>query len=156
MKKLILRVYDRVIDTIVIGLVLMMLVTLCFAFAEVVVGLIHLAPSLGRAHFADADFRDLVTSVLNVFVIIELFSTFISYVRIKRIHLSMLIDVTAVFTLREMLVKLYAQSFAGQELMILASLLVVLVIARSITGRFQPVADRPGDNAQGSPPDRDN
>ena len=155
MKKLILRAYDRVIDAIVIGLVLMMLVTLCFAFAEVLVGLIHLVPSLGRAHFVDADFRDLITSVLNVFVIIELFSTFISYVRIKRIRLSMLIDVTAVFILREMLVKLYAQSFAGQELMILASLLIVLVIARSITGRFPPTPRRPGVSASESSPDQD-
>lgn len=154
MKKLILRTYDRVIDVIVIGLVLMMLITLCFAFAEVVVGLIHLVPSLGRRHFIDADFRDLVTSVLNVFVIIELFSTFISYVRIKRIRLSMLIDVTAVFILREMLVKLYAQSFAGQELLILASLLIVLVIARSITGRFHPSLRRPG-GADASPSDQD-
>lgn len=139
-KRLILHIYDMTIDAIVVGLVLMMVVTLVFAFIDVLVGLIHLVPTLRSATLNDVEFRDLVTSVLDVFVIIELFSTFIDYVKVRRIRLSMLIDVTAVFVLREMLIKVYGKSFSTNELLVLALLLIVLVVARSIAGRFPPKA----------------
>lgn len=138
MKQLILRIYDITIDVVVIGLVLMMLVTLGFAFIDVLRGLYQLLPTLKTATLDDVQFRDLITSVLDVFVIIELFSTFIQYVKVRRIRLSMLIDVTAVFILRDMLVTLYSKTFETPQLLVLALLLIVLVIARSITGAFPP------------------
>lgn len=138
MKRLILRVYSAAIDALVIGLVLMMLVTLGFAFVDVLVGLIHLFPTLRNASLDERDFRDLVTSVLDVFVIIELFGTFIDYVRVRRIRLFLLIDVTAVFILREMLIKVYGKSFSTQDVLVLALLLMVLVVARTIAGRWPP------------------
>lgn len=137
--QLILSVYDTTIDVIVIGLVLMMLVVLVFAFVDVLVTLLHLIPTLHSMGLDAGDFRDMVTSVLDVFVIIELFSTFIEYVKERRIRLSPLIDVTAVFVLREMLIKVYAKAFDTHELLVLALLLLVLVVARSIAGRFPPL-----------------
>ncbi len=136
--RLILGVYDTTIDAIVIGLVLMMLVVLVFAFVDVLVTLLHLIPTLHTTALDAGDFRDMVTSVLDVFVVIELFSTFIEYVRERRIRLSPLIDVTTVFVLREMLIKVYAKAFSTHELLVLALLLIVLVVARSIAGRFPP------------------
>ncbi|AWN14992.1 phosphate-starvation-inducible PsiE family protein [Salinisphaera sp. LB1] len=144
MKDVIMRVYDVAIDVVVIGLVLVMLVTLGFAFFDVMAGLFRLLPTMKSAELDAADFRDLVSSVLDVFVIIELFSTFVQYVKVRRIRLSMLIDVTAVFVLRDMLVTLYGKTFDTSHLLVLALLLIVLVIARSITGFFPP---RPRDQS---------
>lgn len=141
-RQMILRAYDITIDIVVVGLVLMMLVTLVFAFVDVLTVLTHMFPTLRSLQLDDAEFRELVTGVLDVFVIIELFSTFIDYVKTRRVRLSMLIDVTAVFILREMLVKIYAKSVSHDELLMLALLLLVLVIARSITGRFPPKTTR--------------
>lgn len=138
MKQMIQRAYDMTIDVIVYGLILLMLATLIFAFVDVLVDIVHMFPSLSKIKLDDAEFRDLVVSVLDVFVVIELFSIFINYVKMHRIRLSLLIDVTAVFILREMIIKIYGKHVSSEELLVLAVLLVVLVFARSITGRFPP------------------
>ena len=135
---MIMRVYDSVVDVVVIGLVLIMLVTLGFAFVDVAAGLFRLLPTIKTTELDAVEFRDLVSSVLDVFVIIELFSTFVHYVKVRRVRLSMLIDVTAVFVLRDMLVTLYGHTFETSQLIVLALLLIVLVIARSIAGFFPP------------------
>jgi uncharacterized membrane protein (DUF373 family) len=138
MKQKIQRAYDISIDVIVSGLILLMLATLVFAFIEVLTAFFHLIPNLSKINLDNVEFRELVISVLDVFVVIELFNTFISYVKTHRIRLSLLIDVTAVFILREMLIKIYGKTISTEELLVLAVLLVVLVISRSITGRFSP------------------
>ena len=142
LRRLILSIYDAAIDAIVIGLVLMMLVVLGFAFVDVLITLLHLIPTLHTTALDAGDFREMVTSVLDVFVVIELFSTFIDYVKERRIRLSRLIDVTTVFVLREMLIKVYAKAFSTHELLVLALLLFVLVVTRSIAGRFPPKSPR--------------
>jgi uncharacterized membrane protein (DUF373 family) len=138
MKQKILRLYDMSIDLIVMGLMLVMLVTLGLAFADVLATLVQLIPGLSSIKLNDVEFRDLVSGVLGIFIVIELFSTFINYVRLRRIRLSALIDIAAVFILRDMIVKLYAQSVPNDDLLVLAVLLIVMVIARSITGLFPP------------------
>lgn len=142
MRKWIQRVYETTVDVIVNGLILTMLVTLGFAFLDVIMSLIHLVPILPRAQLQDAEFRSLVVSVLDIFVIIELFSTFIDYVRIRRVRLSMLIDVTAVFILRDLIIKLYSQKASTEELLVLGALLVIVVIARTLAAVF-PAKRRP-------------
>jgi uncharacterized membrane protein (DUF373 family) len=142
MKQLIQRIYDATVDVIVYGLILLMLATLVFAFVDVLVDIVHLIPSLAKVKLDDNEFRDMVVSVLDVFVVIELFSIFINYVKVHRIRLSLLIDVTAVFILREMIIKIYGKSVSTEELLVLAVLLVVIVIARSITGRFSPKSNQ--------------
>lgn len=134
------RTYDTTLDIIVYGLILLMLATLIFAFVDVVFDIVHLFPDLARIKLDDKEFRELVVSVLDVFVVIELFSIFINYVKTHHIRLSLLIDVTAVFILREMIIKIYSKTAATEQLLVLALLLVVMVIARSITGRLPPKA----------------
>lgn len=138
MKQMIQRSYDVTLDVIVYGLILLMLATLIFAFVDVLADIVHLFPSLTKIKLDDAEFRDLVVSVLDVFVVIELFSIFINYVNTHHIRLSLLIDVTAVFILREMIIKIYGKHVSTEELLALAVLLVVMVVARSITGRLPP------------------
>ncbi len=132
------RIYHATVTIIVYGLILMMLITLVFAFLDVLQTLIHLVPTLPHVRLDDIEFRDLVISVLDVFVIIELFSTFVNYLEMQRIRLSMLIDVTAVFVLRDMLIKIYGKTVSNEEMLALGILLVILIIARSITSRYSP------------------
>jgi len=141
-KKTIQGIYDTTLDVIVYGLILLMLATLIFAFVDVLADIVHLFPSMAKIKLDDAEFRDLVVSVLDVFVVIELFSIFINYVNTHRIRLSLLIDVTAVFILREMIIKIYGKTVSTEELLVLALLLVVIVVARSLTGRFPPKSDQ--------------
>lgn len=134
----ILKLYDRAVDVVMIGLVLLMLVALVFAFADVLTNMIHLIPGLRAGGLEEQAFRELVGNVLDVFIVVELFSTFTGYIRTRHVRLSTLLDVTIVFALREMLVKLYAASFATEQLIGLCLIVILLVLARSITGRFPP------------------
>lgn len=138
LKNALLFLYGIVVDIVVAGLIFVMLVVLLFSFVDVVAATYRLYPMLKGATFEDADFRVLVENVLNVFIVIELFGTFAEYVRRKSIHISGLLDVAVVFTLREILVRLYAQRFSINDLIGLCIIVLILVIARSITGHFPP------------------
>lgn len=138
LKDLVLAGYGLVVDGVIVCLIFLMLLVLLFSMANVVSSTFHMIPALRPSTFEEQDFRLLVESVLDVFIIIELFSTFTEYVRSRRVRISGLLDVTVVFTLREILVKLYAQSFAVTDLIGLCVIALLLVIARSITGRFSP------------------
>lgn len=134
----ILTLYDSAVDAIMIGLVLLMLVVLAFAFYDVLTNLIHLIPGFRTSGVDEPEFRELVGNVLDVFVVVELFSTFINYLRTGHVRLSTLLDVTVVFALRELLVKLYSAEFSNEQLIGLCVVVIMLVVARSITGRFPP------------------
>lgn len=140
-KDLILRIYDRAIDVIVIGLVLVMVVVMGFAFFDVLTYVWRLIPDVQSNSVDASQFRDLIATVLDVFILIELFGTFTSYVKTRHVRLTQLLDVTVVFALRELLVKLYANSFSSAQLIALCLVIILLVLARSLTGRVPPHAD---------------
>lgn len=137
-KDIVLRIYDVIVDVVIIGLIFLMLIALLFSFADVLMSTYRMIPSLKPSAFEQSDFRVLVENVLDVFIVIELFGTFTGYVRTRHIKLSGLLDVTVVFTLREILVKLYARNFSAQEMIGLCGIAIVMVVARSIAGRFPP------------------
>ena len=140
MKDLILRIYDHAIDVIIIGLVLVMIVVMGFALFDVLLDVWRLIPDLKTNTVNADDFRDLIVNVLSAFVVIELFNTFTSYVKTRNVRLTQLLDVTVVFALREMLVKLYASSLSSGQMIGLCVTVILLVIARSLTGRLPPQA----------------
>lgn len=144
MRDLILRIYDRAIDAIVIGLVLVMIAVMMFAFFDVALNVWHLVPVLKTSTINEEDFRNLIVNVLDVFVLIELFGTFIIYVRTRHVRLTQLLDVTVVFALRELLVKMYANALSPAEMIGLCIVVILLVLARSLTGLFSPWTGRQG------------
>ena len=141
-RNLVFRLYDRAVDIIILGVIPLMLIALVFAFAEAVIGTTNMLPLLHGVVSDDTvspdevALRMLVARVLDVVILIELFNTFMEYARTRHIRLSNLLDVTIVFALREILIKLYAQNFSSTDLLALCVVVIVLVIARSIATRF--------------------
>lgn len=140
MKQWILAAYDRTIDLVIFGLVLVMIAVLLLAFVHVLIHLSNLIATLWVRKAGEKEFRELVGNLLGVFVIVELFGTFTNYIRTHHVRISMLLDVTIVFALRELLVRLYAASFPTLQLIGLCAIIIILVIARSITTRFSPLS----------------
>ena len=130
--------YDMVVDLIILSIIPLMLVALGFAFVEALISMIHLFPQWQIASLVSLSFRELVEKILDVVILIELFSAFMDYARTRRIHISTLIDMTIVFTLREVLVLLYGQNFLPGDLIALCIVIIVLVIARTITLKVSP------------------
>ncbi len=137
-RALIFRGYDIAVDAVIIGVIPLMLIALGFAFVEAIITTIHLFPQLRPSNVDEFELRTLVERILDVVILIELFNTFMDYARTRRIRLSTLLDVTIVFSLREILIKLYAQKFSSRDLVALCILVIILVIARSITIKVSP------------------
>jgi uncharacterized membrane protein (DUF373 family) len=142
LRRAVFKVYDRVVELVILGVIPLMLVALAFAFVEAVIATIHMLPLI-HATVADDSaspdsegLRMLVDNVLDVVILIELFNTFMEYARTRHIRLSNLLDVTIVFALREILIKLYAQVFSSPDLLALCVVVIVLVIARWIMTSF--------------------
>lgn len=135
-KMLVFGAYDRAVDVAILGVVPLMLVALGFAFVDAVVNTIHMIPLLGPSSDDAEAFRTLVENVLDVIILIELFNTFMEYARTRHIRISTLLDVTIVFALREVLIKLYALRFVSGDVIALCGVVIILVIARTLTTRF--------------------
>jgi uncharacterized membrane protein (DUF373 family) len=150
LRRLVFRLYDRAVEFVILGVIPLMLIALFFAFLEAVISTAHMIPLLNTATPSNAEMspdevalRLLVNRVLEVVILIELFNTFMEYARTRHIRLSNLLDVTIVFGLREILIKLYAQVFSSVDLLALCVVVIVLVVARSITSDFSRENRRP-------------
>jgi len=146
MKGRVLRMYGGFLDAIVTALVVIMMLTLLGAVAALVLDFIGAANAFRGAlstntyahGVVDGIDRELVIDVLSVFVLIELFRTFTDYLEFHRVRLRVLTEVGIAFILREIFVGLYGHSMIWPEILSLAALLAVLVLARIGAVRFQP------------------
>jgi len=131
-RDLVFRIYDRAVELVILGVIPMMLVSLGFAFIQAMISTASMFPLASIMASDEVAMRGLVERVLDVVILIELFNTFMEYARTRHIRLSNLLDVTIVFSLREILIQLYAQEFSSADILTLCALVIVLVIARSI------------------------
>ncbi len=138
----VMRIYGKIIDVIVIFLILVMLVTLFVAFVGVLQEL-YLALSNLKHEVA---MQTLVSSILSVFVLIELFRSFTDYLEFHRIRLRVIAEVAIVFILRDVFIGLYNHQLQWQDVMALGFLLAVLVIARVAAILYPPRTEPENDS----------
>ena len=81
----------------------------------------------------ESGFNHMVTSVLTVFIVIDLFKAFVDYHEHDRIKLTNITDATILIVLREIAVGLYSQKFGYEFVLSLSVLLLVLGIMRVLT-----------------------
>jgi uncharacterized membrane protein (DUF373 family) len=144
LRAVVFKLYDSAVDIIILGVIPLMLIALLFAFVQAVIGTTAMFPIFNDAQVDKDALRVLVERVLDVVILIELFNTFMEYARTRHIRLSNLLDVTIVFSLRETLIQLYAQSFSPADLLTLCVLVIVLVVARSIASGLGDHAPKRG------------
>ena len=86
----------------------------------------------------ESGFNHMVTSVLTVFIVIDLFKAFVDYHENDRIKLTDITDATILIVLREIAVGLYSQEFGSEFILSLATLLLVLGIMRVFAVKYSP------------------
>lgn len=86
----------------------------------------------------ESGFNSMVTSILTVFVVIDLFKAFVEYQQNDRIKLTDITDATILIVLREIAVGLYSQKFGYEFVLSLAMLLLVLGIIRVLAIKYSP------------------
>lgn len=86
----------------------------------------------------ESGFNHMVTSVLTVFIVIDLFKAFVDYHEHDRIKLTDITDATILIVLREIAVGLYSQKFGYEFILSLAVLLLVLGVIRMLAVQYSP------------------
>ncbi len=145
-----LQLYQRSLDSIIVALMMIMLLTLLGAVVGLLfdfVGAINAVrqgiPTHSLSHgLIDSVARDLVIDVLSVFVLIELFRTFTDYLEFQRIRIRVLAEVGIAFVLRDIFIGLYNHSIGWAEILSLTALLAVLVAARVTSAMCKIDAER--------------
>ena len=141
-----LLAYRKILDVIVAALIFVMLLTLMGAVVGLVFDFVAAANALrstvstplSLSHkLVDGVVQTLVTDVLSVFVLIELFHTFTDYLEFHRIRLRVLAEVGISFVLRDIFIGLYNNNMNWTEILALSALLAVLVTARIAAVQFQ-------------------
>jgi uncharacterized membrane protein (DUF373 family) len=90
------------------------------------------------------DLSHTVTDILTFLVMIELFRSFIEYLKVKRIRLHSMIDPAIIFIIRELIVMLYSHTpLVGGTLIGFAVLLLSLGTVRTMAVIFSPKEDIP-------------
>ncbi|MDR3629507.1 MAG: phosphate-starvation-inducible PsiE family protein [Desulfocapsaceae bacterium] len=94
--------------------------------------------------FFKLDLSRSVSDILTFLVMIELFRSFIEYLKVKRIRLHSMIDPAIIFIIRELIVMLYSHTpLVGSTLMGFAGLLLALGIVRTMAVIFSPREEGP-------------
>ncbi len=132
------------------GMIFIMLATLLgaigglvldyFAAIKLLIEAIRGMGTLASHDLVKAVGQRLVSDVLSVFILIELFRSFTDYLEFHRIRLQVLAEVGFVFVLREVFVGLYAHHLNWQDLLALGFLLAILGGTRVLATRFSPRA----------------
>lgn len=128
-----IKLFKRVTDSISIIFLYILLLAL-------VIGMIKTLLDIRLIIFEslESGFSHMVTSVLTVFIVIDLFKAFVDYQENDRIRLTDITDATIFIVLREIAVGLYSKEFAYQFVLSLAALLLVLSIMRVLAIKYSP------------------
>jgi uncharacterized membrane protein (DUF373 family) len=128
-----IKLFKKVTDTISTIFLYILLLALVVGMAKTLLDIrFILLESL------ESGFNHMVTSVLTVFIVIDLFKAFVDYQKNDRIKLTDITDATILIVLREIAVGLYAQKFGYEFVLSLATLLLVLGIMRVLAVKYSP------------------
>lgn len=91
-----------------------------------------------QGDFVTISFNDVVFSVLTVFVLIDLFKTFIDYREHERIRLTYITDATILLIMREIAAGIYAEKIEYEFILSLSALLLVLGAIKILAAKYSP------------------
>ncbi|UGV39826.1 phosphate-starvation-inducible PsiE family protein [Methanococcoides orientis] len=137
--------HDKIFDTVIRSVTFSILYVLLIAL---IVGVLNIFVSLGliifevlEGNFIHIDFIDVVVSVLTVFVLIDLFKTFVDYREHERIRLTYITDATILLVMREIASEVYAHKVEYEFVLSLSALLLALGVIRVIAAKYSPLED---------------
>ncbi len=125
--------FKKVTDSIVTIILYILLLALIAGMLRILLDIRFIA-----IDSLEGGFRQIVNSVLSLFIVIEFFKTFADYSKHERIKLTYITDATILIVMREITVGLYSQSFGYQMIFALSMLILVLGLLRVLAVRYSP------------------
>ena len=123
-----MKLFKKVIDVLIRMMIPLVILALMLGMARIFLDLkgVFLSPSITEG------FNSLLTDILSMFVIMELFRTLLEYFEIHRLRITFIIDGALVFILREIMVGIYQHKMSAIETISLAVLLLVIGVIRTL------------------------
>lgn len=81
---------------------------------------------LALSGVAGAEFLEVISNILTLFVLIELSRSLVEYFNSNRLRLTFIVDASLVFVLREVMIKLFQNRLSVAEIYALSALLLIL------------------------------
>lgn len=116
-------------------------ITVIVLLFSIFVGLIRTILELGLV-FTEATirlgFKELVTNVLSIIILLELVRAFVDYFEHERVRAEILIEIIIAFVIREFMIYIFAGSIKGYDIALWASAILALTIARTLAVKYRP------------------
>ena len=123
-------VIDVVFCVIIFALLIALVIGVIRTFFEISLTITEPSIRLG--------FKDLITSVLSLIVVLELVRAFVDYFEHDRVRLEILVEVVIAFCLREMLLYIFEGKIEGLDTMLWAGAILLLIIGRTLAVVYSP------------------
>lgn len=129
-----MRYFKKVLDIVIKLLILLVIISLMMGIAKIFLSLkmVFKSPDINMG------FNILITNILSMFVIIELFRGIIEYFEIHRMRLTLISDATLIFILREAMINIYEKSMDPFKIISFACLIAVIVGVRTLAIIYSP------------------
>lgn len=114
-------------------------VILFFLMLGIIIGTVKLFFNLGDMLMSGAitgSYLKTISDVLSLFILIELSRSLISYFDCNRIRLTFILDAGIIFVLGEIMIKLFQDKLAIDQIYAISALLLVLGLLRMGSGLF--------------------
>ncbi len=82
--------------------------------------------------------ESLINNSLSVFIIIEIIKSINDYIALRRVRISIIIDISIIILLRELIIGLYQHSISTEFSILLTGISLILVIMRILTLKYSP------------------
>uniref|UniRef100_A0A832LXQ7 Phosphate-starvation-inducible E-like protein n=1 Tax=Caldimicrobium thiodismutans TaxID=1653476 RepID=A0A832LXQ7_9BACT len=116
-------------------------ITVIILIFSIFVGLIRTILDLGLV-ITEATvrlgFKDLVTNVLSVIILLELVRAFVDYFEHERVRAEILVEIIIAFVIREFMIYIFAGNIKGWDIIFWSLGILSLVIARTLAVIFKP------------------
>ena len=127
------KVFKMTIDLVTIVILYILILAL-------LVGVINILQDIKSILFGTlgGGFGQIVSSVLTIFVLIDLFKTFVDFREHEEIRITYVTDATILIVMREIAAGVYAQRYDYQFILGLSTLLLILGVIKALAVKYPP------------------
>lgn len=129
-----MKYFATIVDGMIKFMIPLVIIALLMGIARVI---LDLRSIFGSQTLAVA-FDLMVTSILSMFIVIELLRSIIEYFTVHRLKITFITDAALVFVLREIMIGLYQHSLQQGMIIALAVLILVIGGIRTLAVVFSP------------------
>ncbi len=104
-----MKYFTRVVDVMITFMIPLVIIALLMGIARVI---LDLRAVIGSQTIAAA-FDLMVTNIISMFIVIELFRSIIEYFTVHRLKITFITDAALVFVLREIMIGLFQHNLAA-------------------------------------------